>query len=91
MTAKIAVKLPQGWDNHLIVDAKDYVALADIIDRATCAAERYCGKIEDYALVEVAPFNLVSRTAFHLMTDELFKQLEAEHSAEKAFVAEEVA
>ena len=98
MTAKIAVKLPQGWDNHLILDAKDHAALVEILHRSQCATERYCAKFGDNALVEAAPFNMSSKTAFHLMTDERFKQLEAEHSAEKdveteheAAVAEKVA
>ncbi len=95
MTAKIAVKLPQGWDNHLIMDTKDHAALVEILHRSQCATERYCEKFGHYVLIEAAPFNMSSKTSFHLMTDERFKQLEAEHEAEhaasKVSVAEEVA
>lgn len=91
MTAKIAVKLPEGWDNHLILDTKDHAALVEILHRSQCTTERYCEKSGHNVLVEAAPFNMSSKTSLHLMTDERFEQLEAEHAASKVSVAEEVA
>lgn len=32
--AKITVRIPQGWDNYLIMDSKDFATLCDIFERS---------------------------------------------------------
>lgn len=39
--AKLIVDLPQGWDNKLIVDSKDFATLCDIFERAVGFSTEY--------------------------------------------------
>ena len=53
--AKVIVTLPQGWDNRLVMDSKDYAILVELFDRSTSADHKYLASVGDSVGVERKP------------------------------------
>ena len=51
--AKLLVKLPEGWDNFVQMDTKDYATLVEILARSKTLERKYTsGGGEHYAVKE---------------------------------------
>ena len=73
--AKITVSLPSGWDNHLIMDTKDFATLCDIFERSHGYEKRWANganyKVKKLLLLEGTMYDGVepiSQQEFDLIT-----------------------